>query len=133
MRTLPDHLRKGMRLVIVGCNPSESSVRVGHYYAGRGNEFWPILYESGVVPEPFDYHDDKRVIEFGVGLTDLEQFAQRSCKFGIQKELLYGARVYVLPSTSGANATGKQEKLRHFKKLAQLVERVGKEYDSRSH
>ena len=71
MRTLPDHLRKGMKLVIVGCNPSESSVRVGHYYAGRGNEFWPMLYESGVVPEPFDYHDDKRVIEFGVGLTDL--------------------------------------------------------------
>src|SRR6266850_1479042 len=59
MRTLPDHLRKGMKLVIVGCNPSESSVRVGHYYAGR------------VVPEPFDYHDDKRVIEFGIGLTDL--------------------------------------------------------------
>src|SRR5690242_21545367 len=71
MRTLPDHLRKGMKLVIVGCNPSESSVRVGHYYAGRGNEFWPILYKSGVVPEPFDYHDDRRVIEFGIGLTDL--------------------------------------------------------------
>src|SRR5437764_14523693 len=71
MRTLLDHLRKGMKLVIVGCNPSESSVRVGHYYAGRGNEFWPILYESGVVPEPFDYHDDKGGIEFGVALTDL--------------------------------------------------------------
>src|SRR5260370_34867431 len=27
--------------------------------------------EGGVVPEPFDYHDDKRVIEFGIGLTDL--------------------------------------------------------------
>ena len=71
MRTLPDHLRKGMKLVIVGCNPSESSVRVGHYYAGRANQFWPMLYAGGVVPEPFDYHDDKRVIEFGIGLTDL--------------------------------------------------------------
>src|SRR5712692_3393548 len=162
MRTLPDHLRKGMKLVIVGCNPSESSVRVGHYYAGRGNEFWPMLYKSGVVPEPFDYHDDKRVIEFGVGLTDLvkrptkgieeqkreefaphvvafngkltyEQFAQRKCKFGMQKELLYGARVYVLPSTSGANATDRSEKLRHFRKLAQLVARIGKEHEAQSH
>ncbi|PYU57348.1 MAG: hypothetical protein DMG56_08150 [Acidobacteria bacterium] len=176
MRTLPDHLRKGMKLVIVGCNPSESSVRVGHYYAGRGNEFWPMLYESGVVPEPFDYHDDKRVIEFGVGLTDLvkrptkgieelkredyaegrivlsqkleefaphvvafngkltyEQFAQRKCKFGMQKELLYGARVYVLPSTSGVNTISKSEKLRHFRKLAQLVARIGKEHETRSH
>src|SRR6266704_2995423 len=168
MRTLPDHLRKGMKLVIVGCNPSESSVRVGHYYAGRGNQFWPMLYEGGVVPEPFDYHDDKRVIEFGIGLTDLvkrptrgveelkredfaegrivlsqkleeftphvvafngkltyEQFAQRKCKFGIQKELLYGARVYVLPSTSGANAAGKHQKLQHFLVLTRGVRAAG--------
>ncbi len=169
MRTLPDHLRKGMKLVIVGCNPTESSARVGHYYAGRDNQFWPILYESGVVPEPFDYHDDKRVIEFGIGLTDLvkrptktiaeltredfaegrivlsqklgefaphvvafngkivyEQFAQRKCKFGIQKQILYGAKVYVLPETAGPQTAGKSEKLGHFKKLAQLVARTAK-------
>ena len=71
MKTLPDYLRKGMKLVIVGCNPTESSVRAGHYYAGHGNPFWPTLYESGVVPEPFDYPDDRRIIEFGIGLTDL--------------------------------------------------------------
>jgi len=34
----------------------------------------------------------------------------------LQKELLYGARVYVLPSTSGANATGRRRRLRHFRK-----------------
>jgi TDG/mug DNA glycosylase family protein len=169
MRTLPDHLRKGMKLVIVGCNPTESSARVGHYYAGRDNQFWPILYEGGVVPEPFDYHDDKRVIEFGIGLTDLvkrptkttaeltredfaegrivlsqklgefaphvvafngkivyEQFAQRKCKFGIQKQMLYGAKVYVLPETAGPSTAGKADKLGHFRKLAQLVARTAK-------
>jgi TDG/mug DNA glycosylase family protein len=174
MRTLPDHLRKGMKLVIVGCNPTESSVRVGHYYAGRENQFWPILYESGVVPEPFDYHDDKRVIEFGIGLTDLvkrptkttaeltrsdfaegrivlsqkleefsphvvafngkivyEQFAQRKCKFGIQKQSLYGARVYVLPETAGPQTARKAEKVGHFRKLAQLVARTAKGPDSK--
>lgn len=173
MRTLPDHLRKGMKLVIIGCNPTDSSVRVGHYYAGRDNPFWPILFESGVVPEPFDYHDDKRVIEFGIGLTDLvkkpsktsdlltredfaegrivlsqkleefgprvvafngrltyEQFAQRKCKFGLQKEKLYGARVFVLPATSGAAAGNKKEAILHFRKLAQLVKKVEKERDS---
>ena len=173
MRTLPDHLRKGMKLVIVGCNPTDSSVRVGHYYAGRDNPFWTILFESGVVPEPFDYHDDKRVIEFGIGLTDLvkrpsktpdelsredfaegrivlsqkleefaprvvafngkltyEQFAQRKCKFGLQKQPLYGARVYVLPATPGPQATNKSEKMQHFRKLAQLLKRVEKERDT---
>jgi double-stranded uracil-DNA glycosylase len=173
MRTLPDHLRKGMKLVIVGCNPTESSVRVGHYYAGRDNPFWPTLFDSGVVPEPFDYHDDKRVIEFGIGLTDLvkkpsktsdvltredfaegrivlsqkleefaprvvafngklpyEQFAQRKCKYGLQKEKLYGARVFVLPATPGAQTANKKEAMLHFRKLAQLVKKVEKERDT---
>src|SRR6202051_1214751 len=71
MRTLADHLRSGMRLVIVGCNPGDRSARVGHYYAGRGNEFWPLLHDSGIVPELLDHRDDKRMIEFGIGMTDL--------------------------------------------------------------
>ena len=71
MRTLPDYLRSGMKLVIVGCNPGDRSARVGHYYAGRGNEFWPLLYESGILPELLDHRSDKRMIEFGIGLTDL--------------------------------------------------------------
>ena len=71
MRTLPDYLRKGMKLVLVGCNPGERSARVGHYYAGRGNQFWPLMYESGVIPELLSYNDDKRLVEFGIGLTDL--------------------------------------------------------------
>ena len=167
MRTLPDYLRKGMKLVIVGCNPAESSARVGHYYAGRGNPFWELLYESGVVPEPLEYRDDKRMIEFGIGMTDLvkrptkgiedltrqefaegrfvlsqkleeftprviafhgkttyEQYAQRRCRLGLQEDLLYGARVFVLPSTSGKNAIGRAEKLRHFRGLARLLVRV---------
>jgi TDG/mug DNA glycosylase family protein len=172
MKTLPDYLRKGMKLVIVGCNPTESSVRAGHYYAGRGNAFWPTLFESGVVPEPFDYPDDRRVIEFGVGLTDLvkrptktveelkredfaegrivlaqklvefsprviafngklpyEQFAQRKCKYGLQKGLLYGAPVYVLPVTSGQLTDGKAERVKHFRNLARLVDRATKVKD----
>src|ERR1700742_3760410 len=71
MRTLPDYLRNGMRMVIVGCNPGDRSARVGHYYAGRVNEFWPLLYKSGITPEQLDHRNDRRLIEFGIGLTDL--------------------------------------------------------------
>jgi TDG/mug DNA glycosylase family protein len=73
-----------------------------------------------------------RVVAFNGKLT-YEQFAQRKCNYGIQKELLYGARVYVLPSTSGANNKNKSEKLRHFRKLAQLVMRVERERESGGH
>lgn len=169
MKTLPDYLRKGMKLVIVGCNPTESSVRAGHYYSGRGNQFWETLHKSGVVPEPLEYRDDKRIIEFGTGLTDMvkrptktpedltrqdfaegrivlsqkleemaprviafygklvyEQFAQRKCNYGLQDQLLYGARIFVLPLANGQKAQEKKEKLIHFRKLAQLVRRIEK-------
>ena len=29
------------------------------------------LFETGVIPEPLEYRDDKRIIEFAIGLTDL--------------------------------------------------------------
>ncbi len=167
MRTLPDYLRRGMRLVIVGCNPGERSARLGHYYAGRGNLFWPLLYDSKILPEPVEYNDDRRIIEFGIGLTDLvkrptrgiedivrqeyaegrillsqkleefaprvvafngktvfEMFAQRACKLGLQKEKLYGAQVFVLPSTSGQNAVGRGNKLRYFRKLQSVLAKL---------
>ena len=167
MRTLPDYLRRGMRLIVVGCNPGERSARLSHYYAGRGNLFWPLLYDSGVIPELLEYRDDNRVIEFGVGLTDLvkrptrgieeierqefaegrillaqrleeftprvlafngklvfEKFAQRPCKLGLQNAGLYGAQVFVLPSTSAQNAVGRGQKLRYFRQLAAVLRRL---------
>jgi len=165
MRTLPDYLRKGMKMILVGSNPGDRSARVGHYYAGRANQFWPMLYESGVIPELLSYEDDRRLIEFGIGMTDLvkrptravedlerqefaegrvllaqkleemrprviafngkmvyEKFTGRPCKLGLQKETLYGAQVFVLPSTSGQNAgTSMAVKKRYFRKLAELL------------
>jgi TDG/mug DNA glycosylase family protein len=47
------------------------SAAVGHYYAGPGNLFWPLLYESGLLPTPLTYVEDVRILEFGIGLTDL--------------------------------------------------------------
>ena len=167
MASLPDHLRRGMKLIVVGCNPGDRSARVGHYYAGRGNEFWPLLYDAGIVPELLESKDDKRVIEFGVGLTDLvkratrgaeeierhefaegrillaqkleeyaprvvafngkmvyEKFAQCKCKLGLQKKTVYGAHVFVLPSTSGLNATGQGVKRRYFRQLGEFLRRL---------
>jgi mismatch-specific thymine-DNA glycosylase len=169
MRMLPDYLRGALKLVIVGFNPGEASARAGHYYAGRGNAFWPLLYDSGLIPERLEPEDDRRLLEFGIGLTDLvkrasrgiedirreefaegrvllgqkfeqhapkviafngklvyEKFSGRPTKLGHQKESIYGAQVYVLPSTSGQNTTENQgEKLHHFRQLAALVNGQG--------
>jgi len=78
MHSLPDYLQAGLRLVFVGFNPSMRSAAVGHYYAGPGNLFWPLLYASGLLPEPLMYAEDYRILEFGIGLTDLVKRPTRS-------------------------------------------------------
>ncbi len=71
MKPLPDYLRPGLDLVFVGINPGMRSAAAGHHYAWPGNHFWPLLFESGLVPEPLTASDDARVLEWGIGLTNM--------------------------------------------------------------
>ena len=62
----------------MGFNPGDRSSRIGHYYAGRGNQFWNFLFESGLVGERLRPEDDHRVLEFSLGLTDVVKRWSRS-------------------------------------------------------
>ncbi|MGH8064965.1 MAG: mismatch-specific DNA-glycosylase [Candidatus Entotheonellia bacterium] len=69
--TLPDYLPKRPDILFVGINPGSYSAQQGHYYARRTNRFWWALYASGLVPVPLAPQEDWRVMQFGLGLTDL--------------------------------------------------------------
>jgi TDG/mug DNA glycosylase family protein len=58
-------------VVFVGINPGRHSAAKCRHYAGPGNHFWPLLHESGLVAEPLTYENDRRCLEFGIGLTNL--------------------------------------------------------------
>ena len=168
---LPDYLQPGLQVVFVGFNPGDRSSRIGHYYAGRGNQFWNFLFESGLVLTALRPEDDYRVLEFGIGLTDVvkrwskssndlrsadfaggvpalrtklrtavpqvvafngkvayEKFSGRPTQLGWQRELVEGARVFVLPSTSGRNGSLRRiEKLAYFERLARWAKRNGRQ------
>lgn len=89
---LPDYLRPGLDLVFVGINPGLRSAAVGHHYAGPGNHFWPLLFESGLVTERLTYEDDHRVLEWNIGLTNMVSRASRSISDLSPDELRAGAR-----------------------------------------
>lgn len=59
------------RLLLVGINPSLRSGAVGHPFAGNGNPFWRLLYQSRLIPNPLTYDQDQRLAEFGLALTNL--------------------------------------------------------------
>lgn len=88
---VPDYLRPGLQLVIVGINPGLRSGSTGHHYAYPGNHFWKLLYESAIIPEPLTYAEDYRVLEFGIGLTNLCHRTSREANDLTKEELAAGA------------------------------------------
>lgn len=88
---VPDYLRAGLKLVIVGINPGNRSGSTGHHYAWPGNHFWPVLYLSGIIPEALTFAEDHRVLEWDIGLTNLCQRTTRSADELTAEELRVGA------------------------------------------
>ena len=92
VRTLPDYLRNGLDLVFVGINPGTKSAATGRHYAGPGNHFWPLLFESGLISEPLTYRDDARVLEWNIGLTNMVARSSPSLTDLTLAELRAGAK-----------------------------------------
>jgi TDG/mug DNA glycosylase family protein len=68
---LKDRIRPGLRVLFVGINPGVRSAQTGHHFAGFSNRFWKLLWEAGLVPERITHEDDRRLPEFGYGITNL--------------------------------------------------------------
>jgi TDG/mug DNA glycosylase family protein len=68
---LPDLLAPGLQLLFCGTAASHKSAAQGHYYAGPGNRFWPLLHETGLTPRRFSPSEDRLLPALGIGLTDL--------------------------------------------------------------
>jgi TDG/mug DNA glycosylase family protein len=68
---LPDLLRPGLDLVICGTAAGAISAARGAYYANPGNRFWAILAETGLTPGRLQPGDYPRLLDLGIGLTDV--------------------------------------------------------------
>jgi TDG/mug DNA glycosylase family protein len=74
---LPARLCSRPRILFVGINPSLTSARVGHHFAGPGNPFYRLLHAAAFVPEPLTFVDDIRLPQFGLALTNIAARATR--------------------------------------------------------
>lgn len=66
-----DVLAPGLRVVFCGTALGTRSARVGAYYAGPGNRFWPTLHEVGLTPVVLRPDEYPRLLDYGIGLTDI--------------------------------------------------------------
>lgn len=69
IQSLPDSVGPGMRVLIVGLNPSPYSADSGIPYGRPGNRFWPAALAAGLVS--LDRDVDHALVSHHVGFTDL--------------------------------------------------------------
>lgn len=72
---LPDVLAPGLRVVFCGTAPGTRSAREGAYYAHPGNHFWRTLDEVGLTPRRLLPQEFRKVLDYGIGLTDVAKHA----------------------------------------------------------
>jgi double-stranded uracil-DNA glycosylase len=68
---LPDLLAPDLDLVICGTAAGAISAARGAYYANPGNRFWGVLAQTGLTPRRFQPAEFPKLIECGIGLTDV--------------------------------------------------------------
>ncbi|MDQ1698950.1 MAG: double-stranded uracil-DNA glycosylase, partial [Frankiaceae bacterium] len=70
-RVVPDLVGPGMRVLLVGINPSLWSAWSGLHFARPGNRLWRTLHESGFTPRRLEPSDTAELIAAGLGITNV--------------------------------------------------------------
>jgi double-stranded uracil-DNA glycosylase len=86
-----DLLKPGLELLFCGYNPSLRSGLSGHHYAHPGNRFWRVLYAAGVTDRMYLPEDDGRLLDLGIGFTNLASRPTRRADELTREEIRAGA------------------------------------------
>lgn len=72
---LPDSLAPNLKLLFCGTAASGISAQEAAYYANPTNYFWRTLYQIGLTPRQFRPQEFPKLLEYGIGLTDVAKGA----------------------------------------------------------
>lgn len=70
-KALPDIISNRLKILFVGFNPGMQSAREGYHYAGASNRFWKLLHESGLTPYRLSPDEDRKMLDYGYGSTNI--------------------------------------------------------------
>src|SRR4051794_10005423 len=70
-RTLPDLVAPGLRMLLVGINPSLFSGWSGHHFGRPSNRLWATLHEAALTPRRLRPEDTDELLAAGIGITNL--------------------------------------------------------------
>ena len=92
-RTLPNVIAPGLRVLFCGINPGLYTAAVGHHFARPGNRFWKALHAGGFTPRVLDPSEERLLLEFGCGITNVADRPSAAADELSRDELIEGGRL----------------------------------------
>jgi TDG/mug DNA glycosylase family protein len=89
-KTVPDIIAPNLRVLFCGINPSVYSAAVGHHFARPGNRFWRSLHNAGFTNRLLSPFEDRDLLQFGYGLTNIVDRATARADQLAPEELIQG-------------------------------------------
>jgi TDG/mug DNA glycosylase family protein len=65
----PDILANGLNVVFCGLNPASSATATGYNFSNGSNRFWRVLHLTGFSDVWLQPQDERRLLEYGCGVT----------------------------------------------------------------
>ena len=90
--TVPDLIAPGLRVLFCGINPGLYSAATRHHFARPGNRFWPVLHSAGFTPRVLKPWEERELLEWGFGITNLVARATATAAELSREEFVAGAR-----------------------------------------
>jgi TDG/mug DNA glycosylase family protein len=70
-KTVVDVIAPGLKVLFCGINPGLYTAAVGHHFGRPGNRFWKALFLSGFTPRLFHPSEQEKLLELGLGITNI--------------------------------------------------------------
>ena len=90
-KPVPDVIAPGLRVLFCGINPSLMSAERRHHFARPGNRFWPALHLAGLTPHRLSPDEDRELLRYGLGVTNMVDRPSRTAAELSRDELRAGA------------------------------------------
>ena len=91
-KIVPDVIAEDLDVLFCGTNPGLYSGVVGHHFARPGNRFWKALHGAGFTDRLYAPEEDRKLLELGIGLTNIVQRTTARADELSKEELAAGAK-----------------------------------------
>ncbi|MDQ3877319.1 MAG: G/U mismatch-specific DNA glycosylase [Actinomycetota bacterium] len=91
-KRITDVIADDLDVLFCGINPGLYSGAVGHHFARPGNRFWPALHASGFTPTLLGPFSERRLLDLGLGVTNLVARTTARADELTAEELVRGGR-----------------------------------------